>query len=121
MRRNHRSENRDTGLDAVWKATAVVFAVGVLVLAAERPIDLTKDVPGAMGTYTQQEPARDEVPLVGVDVPAVSIDGLQIKDDMRSAPHMLAVAPTSRSEAGTASGISLSPTAAAEEPPVATF
>ena len=54
--------------------------------------------------------------MVGVDVPMLSIDGPQDKDDLRRAPHVLATAPTSPRDAG----ISLSPTAAAEEP-VATF
>jgi hypothetical protein len=120
MRRNHRNTERDTGLAAAWKAVVVLFAIAVLVVVAKEPVDLTKDVPGASGTYMMPASVRDDVPLVGVDVPASAVDGPRINDDMSRASRMLAVAPASRSISGEVSDISLSPTARTEEP-VATF
>jgi hypothetical protein len=120
MRRTHQSHERSRGLGAAAKAGAIVLAVAVLAVVAEQPIDLTKDVPGASGTYTMPEPARDIVPLVGVDVPMVSIDGPTGANSLAGSPKMLATAPVLRDERRTSSGVTLSPTATTEDP-VATF
>ena len=120
MRRNHRNTERDTGLAAAWKAVVVLFAIAVLVVVAKEPVDLTKDVPGASGTYMMPASVRDDVPLVGVDVPASAVDGPRINDDMSRASRMLAVAPASRNISSQVADILLSPTARTEEP-VATF
>jgi hypothetical protein len=120
MRRRQRSDERSSGLPAAAKAAAIVLAVAALALVAEQPIDLTKDVPGATGTYTMPELARDAVPLVGVDVPMVSIDGPTGANSLAGAPKMLATAPAARDARGASWGVTLSPTATTEDP-VATF
>jgi hypothetical protein len=110
MHTNHRNDARNKGLGAAWKVGAVVCAVALLALVAGKPVDLAKDGPGASGTYTMHEPARDIVPLVGVDVPLRSMDGPQLKDDAPGALRMLATAPTANYAPG-------APRMLATEPP----
>jgi hypothetical protein len=113
MRRIDRNNGRESGLAAAWKVTAVAFAVAVLAIAAKQPVDLDRDVPGASGNYMVPAAARDDVPLVAVDVP-------QVRDETSRAARMLAVAPASRGASDAVTGIALSPTATVAEP-VATF
>ena len=116
MRRTERNDERSSGLGAATKVAAIVLAVAVLAVVAEQPIDLTKDVPGASGTYTMPELARDAVPLVGVDVPMVSIDGPTGANSLTGAPKMLATAPAARDARSPSWGVTLSPTATTEDP-----
>jgi len=116
MNGTNQGDKRETGLAAAFKALAIVLAVGVLALAAGHSAYTPNAGSVASPAYKLAEPARDEVPIVGVGAQATEAIGNHGQRMLAAGPGGIPVQEMQLQEAAKPMA---SP--AQQEEPVATF
>ena len=114
MRRTKEGDQRETGLSAALKGTAVVLAIGMLALVAGRTAYTTND--GNVELPTSMMPAPDDAPNASPVTAATGQMGIP-------EPRILAAGPAGISAPVRKSSEAAKPMAspAPQEEPVATF